>query len=255
MRHYSDAQLIGAVQSSRSWRGVLRALDLAGTSAAAIRSVRAHADRLGIDYSHFTGQRRWTDQDLAAAVASATTWTQGVETLGLIGGSSMKTVRGHAVRLGLDTAHLSAIRQPPVSRLELRPQLKNLARGGSLMAAAWFELCGCPVSWPLEPCRYDLVVWIGDSPARIQVKTTTVRQGKSWTVWISTSGKTRSTYDPDEIGHFFVVDGDLNHYLIPVAAVGGLTAIQLSAYADYLLPRDPATPTAAGTTRSARPPR
>ena len=123
MRHYSDAQLIDAVQSSRSWRGVLRALGLAGTSATAMRSVRTHADRLGTDYSHFSGQRRWTDQDLAAAVAAATTWTQVVETLGLVGGSSMKTIRGHALRLGLDTAHLSAIKQPRVSRPELQPQL------------------------------------------------------------------------------------------------------------------------------------
>lgn len=109
------------------------------------------------------------------------------------------------------------------------------------MAAAWFELCGHRVSWPLEPCRYDLLVWIGDSAQRIQVKTTTVRQGSSWTAWISRTGTARRTYDPDEIDQFFVIDGDLNYYLIPVAAVGGLTAIQLSAYRDYVLPRKAVT--------------
>ncbi len=70
------------------------------------------------------------------------------------------------------------------------------------------------------------------------------RQGKSWTVWISkagkATGKARSTYDPDEIDQFFVIDGDFNFYLIPVAAVGGLMAIQLSAYHDYLVPSEPA---------------
>ncbi len=238
MRRYSDAQLIEAIRASHSWRGVLRALGLSATSAAAMRSVRVQADRLGLDYSHFTGQRRWTDQQLVAAIASATSWTQVAETLGLAGGSSTTTIRGHAVRLGLDTAHLASPRkpQPPIGLM--RPQQVNLARAGSLMAAAWFELCGHSVSWPLEPCRYDLLVWMGTTAQRIQVKTTTVKKGTSWIVWISNTGKERTTYDPDEIDHFFVIDGDFDYYLIPVAAVGGLTAIQLSAYRDYRLPRD-----------------
>jgi len=65
-----------------------------------------------------------------------------------------------------------------------------------------------------------------------------VKQGTSWTVWISNSGKERMMYDPAEIDRFFVIDGDFDFYLIPVAAVGGLTAIQLSAYRGYRLPRD-----------------
>jgi hypothetical protein len=203
-----------------------------------MRSVRVHANRLGLDYSHFTGQRRWTEQQLVAAIASATSWTQVAETLGLAGGSSTATIRGHAVRLGLDTDHLAPPRkpQPPVELM--RPQQVNLPRAGSLMAAAWFELCGHSVSWPLEPCRYDLLVWMGTTAVRVQVKTTTVKQGTSWTVWISNSGKERTTYDPAEIDRFFVIDGDFDFYLIPVAAVGGLTAIQLSAYRGYRLPRD-----------------
>jgi PD-(D/E)XK endonuclease len=238
MRRYSDAQLVEAIRASHSWRGVLRALGLSATSAAAMRSVRAHADRLGLDYSHFTGQRRWTDRQLIAAIASATSWTQVADALGLAGGSSTATVRGHAVRLGLDTAHLAPLRKPRSPAGLMLPQRVNLARAGSLMAAAWFELCGHSVSWPLEPCRYDLLVWMGTTAERIQVKTTTVKQGTSWTVWISNTGKERTTYDPDEIDHFFIIDGDFDYYLIPVAAVGGLTAIQLSAYRDYRLTWD-----------------
>ena len=108
--------------------------------------------------------------------------------------------RGHAVRLGLDTAHLAAPRKPQPPIGFMRPEQANLARAGSLMAAAWLEL------WPLEPCCYDLLVWIGKPAERIQVKTTTVKQGTSWTVWISNTGKERTTYDPDEIDHFFVID-------------------------------------------------
>jgi hypothetical protein len=242
MRRYSDAQLTEAIRTSHSWRGVLRALGLSATSAAAMRSVRGHADRLGLDCSHFTGQRRWTDQQLVAAIASATTWTQVADALGLAGGSSTTTLRGHAVRLGLDTAHLVPPTKPPPAVEMMRPQPVNLAKAGPLIAAAWFELCGHSVSWPLEPCRFDLLVWIGTKAERIQVKTTTVKQGMSWTVWISNTGRERRTYDPDEIDHFFVIDGDFDYYLIPVAAVGGLTAIQLSAYRRYRLPRDAACP-------------
>ena len=237
MRRYSDAQLIEVVPAAKSWRGVLRALGLASTSASAMRSVRTHADRLGLDYSHFTGQRRWTDRQLTDAVASAVSWAQVAEILGLAGGSGATTIRGHAARLGLDTAHLNPPKKPQSSVRSMCPDPVNLSRAGSLMAAAWFQLCGCSVSWPLEPCRYDLLVWMGTHAERIQVKTTTVKQGSSWTVWISNTGKQRTTYDPDEIDYFFVIDGDLDYYLIPVMEVGGFTAIQLSAYVRYKLPR------------------
>lgn len=200
-----------------------------------MRSVRAHADRLGLDYTHFTGQRRWTDQQLVEALASATTWTQVAETLGLAGGSSTNTIRGHAVRLGLDTSHLVRATSVPPAHRELEPRVTNLSTAGSMMAAAWFQLCGKSVSWPLEPCRYDLLVWTGERAERIQVKTTTVAADASWTVWLSKSGKTRTPYGPDEIDHFFVIDGDLEYYLIPFAAVGGLMAIQLSAYDHFRL--------------------
>ena len=255
MRQYSDSELIGAVQSSRSWRGVLRALGLAGTSAAAMRSVRAHADRLELDYTHFTGQRKWTDHELAEAIKSATSWNQVAEALGVVGGSCLPTLRGHALRLGIATGHLSRARKSPTFEGEMSPRLAHLPRAGSLMAAAWFELCGYHVSWPLEPSRYDLLAWIGEFARRIQVKTTTVRQAASWTVWISNTGKTRTTYDPDEIDYFFVIDGDFNYYLIPVAAVGGLTALQLSAYREYLVQGEAVTPSTTGRARSAPPPR
>lgn len=68
---------------------------------------------------------------------------------------------------------------------------------------------------------------------RIQVKTATVRTGQSWTAWLSRTGRGRAPYSIDEIDSFFVIDGDLAYYLIPVAVVGGLHAIQLSAYEHF----------------------
>jgi hypothetical protein len=117
------------------------------------------------------------------------------------------------------------------------PQTAHLARAGSLLAAAWFELCGCAVSWPLEPCRYDLLVWRGQKAERVQVKTTTMRAGCSWLARLSSGRKELRTYDPDEVDEFFVIDGDHNYYLIPLRVVGGLSAIQVSAYQSYLLPQ------------------
>ncbi len=105
-----------------------------------------------------------------------------------------------------------------------------------MLAAAWFALCGYDVSWPLEPCRYDLLV-VGDKPMRIQVKTGTVRANNSWVAWLSSTGTVRRIYDPDEIDFFFVIDGSLEYYLIPVAVVGGFHVIHLSAYVQYRLPR------------------
>lgn len=246
MRSYSDAELAQAVAASGSWRGVLRALGLRGTSAGAMRSVRTQADRLGLSYAHFRGQRRWTDRQLASAVLRAKTWTEVALDLGLAGSSATRTLQGHAVRLSLPTNHLEP--GPTVARSlhHEAPRRSHLSRAGALMAAAWFELCGRSVSWPLEPARYDLLVWRGDGADRVQVKTTTVRDGATWQVRLSTTRKETHTYGPDEIDQFFVIDGDYRYYLIPVAVVGGLTAINVSAYQDFLLPQlgatAPATP-------------
>lgn len=236
MRSYTDKQLVRAVENSTSWRGVLRALGLVGTSSGAIRSVRAHADRLMVDYSHFRGRRRWTDPELAAAVQRASTWQDVADLLGLHGGSATQTLRGHAARLGLDAAHLG----PPERRASKElpaPNLEHLARAGPLLSAAWFELSGCPVAWPLEPSRYDLLVQISGTVERIQVKTTTYRPGNSWRVQLATSRREVHTYDPEEIDRFFLIDGDYNYYLVPVAVVGGLHAIHLSANQNFVLPR------------------
>jgi hypothetical protein len=236
MRAYSDTELAAAVQASHSWRGVLRALGLTATSASAMRSVRRHTVRLGLDHTHFTGQRRWTDEQLREAVADARSWSQVAEALALSGGSSTTTLKGHALRLGIDTAHLARPRVPTGVSEAGRPDPANVSRAGPLLAAAWFELSGQSVSWPLEPVRYDLLVWRTDRAHRVQVKTATVRAGRSWTVWLSTTGRARRPYDPDEIDEFFVIDGDLQYYLIPIAVVGGFMTIQVSAYQAFRLP-------------------
>jgi hypothetical protein len=233
-RTYRDDELARAVAASHSWRAVLRVLGLAGTSGSVIRSVRHHADRLGLDYTHFTGGRHWTDAGLTRAVAGSRSWSEVEQTLGLAGGSSRRTLKGHAERLGLDDVHLRSVARDSVSELEWPdPDPQFLSRAGSHLAAAWFALRGWEVAWPLEPCRYDLLVTKQRRVLRVQVKTTTVQVGDTWTVWLSKARKVRVTYDSDEIDYFFVVDGCLRYCLLPLRAVGGLHQIHLSAYSEY----------------------
>ncbi|WP_019877109.1 group I intron-associated PD-(D/E)XK endonuclease [Sporichthya polymorpha] len=218
---------------------MLQALGLAATSGAAIRSARTHADRLGLDYRHFSGGRRWTDAELSDAVAAARTWGEVARALGLVGGSSERTLRAHAERLALDVTHLGPGQAShEFSSLWPSADPAHLARAGAHLAAAWFALRGWDVAWPTEPCRYDLLVTRDATMLRIQVKTTTVRAGSSWTVWLSTTRRSRTVYGADEIDFFFVVDGDRHYYVLPLAAVGGRHQIHLSAYSAYRVDDD-----------------
>jgi len=85
-RTWSDSQLASAVAASHSWRGVMRELGLCATSAGAIRFVKRHVTRLGLDTSHFTGQRRWSDAQLKRAAAAAVCWGELIAALGLAPG-------------------------------------------------------------------------------------------------------------------------------------------------------------------------
>ncbi|MHA3722738.1 group I intron-associated PD-(D/E)XK endonuclease [Leucobacter sp. HY1910] len=231
-RSYTDAALTAAIAESDSWRGVLRTLGLTSRSAGTMRSVRSHAERLALDFEHFRGQRKWKEAQLREAVQTEASWCQVVAALG-VGIEDVATLKGHALRLGLDTGHLTSHMEAP-SAAGL-PNLSRLDRAGPLVAAAWYTLAGYDVSWPLEPCRYDLLVVSGATVRRVQVKTTTVRAGRTWKVYLSSSSGQgrRRTYDPDQIDEFFIVDGDLRCYLIPVGEVGGLHAIHLVQYRKF----------------------
>lgn len=238
MRRYTDEELTTAVETSTSWRGVLRALGLRGDSAGSMRAARRRAEELEVCYAHFTGQRRWSDEDLRRAVAASSSWSQVAVGLALrsASGETLATIRGHAFRLGLETEHLDPREAPPPADATYAADLRHLPRAAPLMAAAWFELRGHSVSWPLEPCRYDLLVWTGDRAERIQVKTTTRRCGSTWTVQLRTNRKTTHLYTPEEIDQFFIVAGDFSCYLIPLKVVAGFGAINLSAYSAHRVP-------------------
>ncbi|GAB2467480.1 PDDEXK-like family protein [Jatrophihabitans fulvus] len=235
---YTNEELAAAIVAARSWRDVLRRLGLTPTSAGSLRAARRRADDLALDYSHFTGQRRWSDSALADAVTRSRSWTEVAGRLGLFDGDSIVTVRGHAARLALDTAHLAAPVVPPDTATGEPPRPEFLRRAAPNLAAAWFLVRGHAVSWPLEPARYDLLVDSAGRLRRVQVKTTVARAKTKDTVSLSTSRRVgRQTYAHDEIDSFFVVDSRLDGYLIPVEAVAGRYSITLAPYARFCVLR------------------
>jgi hypothetical protein len=221
----------------------MRELGLNEMSAGAIRIVRRHAVRLGLYTSHFRGKRRWSDAQLRTAVADSRTWDGVLAALGLSadGGSTRTHIKGHAIRLGLSFEHLEAEVAVVSEPRTLMPNLKHLREAGASIAAAWFTLCGCSVLFPIEPATYDIVVSMPEGLRRVQVKTTTHYGKNGWMVAVGrrpySVGNTAPlvSYDPDVIDYFFIIDGDLNMYLIPSRLIAGRVQILLRTYTSYIV--------------------
>lgn len=58
---WSDDQLPAAVAAATSWRGVMRELGLNPSNGGTTLTIRRHAAWLGLDTSHFRGNRSWSD--------------------------------------------------------------------------------------------------------------------------------------------------------------------------------------------------
>jgi hypothetical protein len=250
----TDQQLTDAVKASTNWRGVMRALGYGerSSSAGAIRIVRRRAVQLGLDSSHFRGKRRWSDAQLRQAVAESRSWEDVLTALGLsvsaTGGNVQPHVKSHTIRLGLDTSHLNRVSHhgpfpsaAPADLSAVRADLKYLRVAAPTIAAAWFALRGCAVSFPFEPTAYDLLIDGPGGIAAVQVKTTTNFTKDGWTVTVGHHPDTHAkkghllAYDPDVIGLFFIIDGDMTMYLIPSRAVAGRVRIVLRTYRKYVV--------------------
>lgn len=110
------------------------------------------------------------------------------------------------------------------------------------LAATWFMLRGCTVSFPAEPARYDLLADTPQGLMRVQVKSTTSSNKNGWQVGVGHHPDTHSkkkghllAYSPDEIDLFFIVDGDMTMYLIPSRAIAGRVGILLRTYRKYIV--------------------
>ncbi len=222
----------------------MRELGLCVTSAGSIWIVKRHVTRLGLDTSHFTGQRRWSDAQLRRAVASAYSWPELQSELGLTHDSTddRTRVKAHAARLGLDLSRLDGQVKGAGARPELKPDIKHLREAGTAIAAMWFLLCGYNASIPIEPTLYDLLVCMPDGIKRVQVKTTTYNQaGAGWMAQVgrrpySVGNRERLVpYDPELVDFFFIVDGELTMYLIPSRVIAGRVGILLSNYSEFIM--------------------
>jgi hypothetical protein len=219
-------------------------------SAGPVRIVRRRAAELNLDSSHFRGKRRWSDAQLKQAVAECRSWEELFSRLGLsTGHGTMPHLKSHAVRLGLDTSHLSRLShngrqpaEPPAQSSDLTPELKYLRVAAGTLAATWLMLRGCAVSFPTEPTIYDLLADTSQGIMRVQVKTTTSATKNGWQVGVGHRPHTHSkkqarvlAYSPDEIDLFFIVDGDMTMYLIPSRAIAGRVGILLRTYRKYIV--------------------
>jgi hypothetical protein len=220
----------------------MRALDLNATSAGAVRKVKRHALQLGLDTSHFRGKRTWSDAQLRRAVIEGRNWTDVLLALGLTSDSPQGRtgVKAHAMRLGLDLTHLDNS-TAPCEAPTLKPGLNHLREAATSLAASWFVLRGCNAAFPVEPAVYDLLVSMPAGIQRVQVKTTTHWSKDGWNVAVSRrpysvgNRERRVPYDPEQIDLFFIVDGDLNIYLIPSRVIAGRIGILLRTYKRFIV--------------------
>jgi len=198
---------------------------------------------MGLDTSHFTGQRTWSDAALKRAAAYAYSWDELLASIGAKSRSGDERIRvkAHALRLGLDLSHLTDHVPDTSPQPTLEPALRNLRQAATSFAASWFSLRGCAVAMPIEPTVYDLLVSAPDGIKRVQVKTTTYNGKTGWQVAVgrrpySIGNRERQIpYDPELIDWFFIVDGDLPMYLIPSTVLGGRVQVLLRTYSNYIV--------------------
>jgi hypothetical protein len=241
-RRWTEEQLVEAIANQRSWHGVLRSLGYATSSGNSLRAIKQAVEELQLDCSHFTGQRRWTDQQLREAVSKAATWADVLRLLDRVdNGETRRMVKAHVVKLGLEVDHLATVDEEPADDAFTSGARREMLRvAAPSIAAAWFTLRGMSVAAPLEPEVYDLLVTMPEGIQRVQVKSTTRRIGNgSWVVEVGrrpysldkSAGK--APYDPELLDYFFVVDGLGRLFVIPSRVLAGRTAVAIDSYAQY----------------------
>lgn len=187
-------------------------------------------------------RRTYTDEELIAAVAASTNWTQVQRALGKKPGSAGKEVKAAADRPGLDTSHFAhkqSFRPVPAVGLPFSNAARHGSWSGLSVAARWFLDRGYVVSVPLEPAIYDLVTESDEDLKRVQVKTTRqISPGGRHVVDIArkvyapglpygaNGPRKRVPYEPGSVDYFFIVTPGLS-YLIPVEVVAGLCYLNL----------------------------
>ncbi|MFD1542719.1 group I intron-associated PD-(D/E)XK endonuclease [Nonomuraea guangzhouensis] len=227
---WGDDELRMAVALATSWRGVSRSLGISSKGGRQLRVLKDRIKALGLDVSHFKGTRRWSPAQLSQALEGAGDWDAVTQALGVADNRQNRTtILRHAERLDIPTAHM--LDEPKPATLG-QSHLGHLRAAAPTLAAAWFILRGYIPSMPLEAKPYDLLVDTGGSVQRVQIKTCMASKGDV-TIAYRLSGTTKGAlvpYDASDVEQFFILDGDLNIYLIPIAIVTGKLRISLKKY-------------------------
>ncbi|MGH8975473.1 MAG: group I intron-associated PD-(D/E)XK endonuclease [Acidimicrobiia bacterium] len=114
------------------------------------------------------------------------------------------------------------------------PNPRVQGNAGLGIAIAYFSRMGVQVAIPLtDTQRYDLIIEHDDKLQRVQVKTTTMKQGHGYNVHLRTIGGNKSQivardFNPSDYDWLFVVCGDATAYLIPTTAITARSSIFLS---------------------------
>ncbi len=229
-RRWTDEQLRDAVASAHSWRGVMRALGITVTAAGSLKCARQRAAELGLDTSHFRGQRRWSDVQLRQAVQEASSWAEALERLGVTDhGEYRSTVKRHAARLGLDVSHLSPSSGDRPSTIEMfavAPDPAALGKAARTIAVTWFTLRGMSVASSAirRSQSDDLLVATSGGRQRVQVRSAIKRDVTcSWPVEAEHRERSDETVGaaPSEGGGpdlYFIVAQDGGLFLFPGSA-------------------------------------
>lgn len=80
--------------------------------------------------------------------------------------------------------------------------------------------------------RYDVIIVHGEGMGRVQVKTTTVKQGRNSYAKLTTIGGNHTQvkvrkFEPTDYEWLFVVRGDATAYMIPTEAITTRTGLVL----------------------------
>jgi hypothetical protein len=207
-----------------------------------MRRVRRDASRLALDVSHFKATRTWGDAQHKRAVAEAMSWNDVFASLGLrtLTKETRARVEGDAIRLGLGVGHLSIGTTEASGPVPFQLDPMRLRDAAAPLAAAWFMMRGCAVSFPMEQAVYDLLVHSNKEILRVQVKTTAAggadgQVNVARRLYSAQNLGPRMPYDSKVIDYFFIVDGDCNMYLIPSRVIAGRVVLMVRTYAKYIV--------------------
>jgi hypothetical protein len=134
------ATLRSAVSAAHSWNDLMRRLDLP-VSGGRRRSLQRAVAELGLDTGHFTHRSPWTrysDEDVAEAVAASRTLREVADRLGAVPATgTLSHLRRRIARAGIDVRHFPNLDRPIVELAFSREQLVDAAaRSGSIRGMA-----------------------------------------------------------------------------------------------------------------------